>query len=120
MGRRRVTGVKRLREVAEGAPKSNKARINYIIELDEIGEIANIITAENIVERLTRKNAQKIYTDKTVRIHNKLVESASDRKAFDVATGVRKADLKLKSVMVTMILFREKEEDPKKEEQKEK
>jgi hypothetical protein len=33
MGRRRVAGVKWLREVARGAPKGNRARINYIIEL---------------------------------------------------------------------------------------
>ena len=119
MGRRRVTGVKWLREVARGAPKTNKPRIEYIIELYEKGEIANLKTAENIIERLASKAARKIYTDKTDRIYNKLVESASDRKAFDVATGVRKAELELKNVMVTMILYREKEADPKKEKQKE-
>ena len=120
MGRRRVTGVKWLRDVSRGAPKANKARIDYIIELYEKGEIANLKTAENIVERLASKAARKIYTDKTDRIYNKLVGSASDRKALNVASGVRKADLVLKNVMVTMILFREKEEDPKKEKQKEK
>ena len=119
MGRRRVTGVKWLREVARGAPKTNKPRIDYIIELYEKGEIANLKTAENIIERLASNAARKIYTDKTDRIYNKLVESASDRKAFDVATGVRKAELELKNVMVTMILYREKEADPKKEKQKE-
>lgn len=45
-GRRRVTGVKWLREVARGAPTVNKARINYIIELYEKGEIGNLKTAE--------------------------------------------------------------------------
>ncbi len=118
MNRRRVTGVKWLREVAKGAPKTNKARIDYIIELYEKGEIANMLTAESIIERLASKTARQIYTDKTDRIYNKLVGSASDRKTFDVATGVRKADLVLKNVVVTMILFREKEADPKKEEQK--
>ena len=120
MGRRRVTGVKWLREVSRGAPKANKARIDYIIELYEKSEIANLKTAENIIERLASKTARKIYTDKTDRNYNKLVEAASGRKALDVATGVRKADLELKNIMVAMILFREKEEDPKKEKQKEK
>ena len=64
MGRRRVTGVKWLREVAKGAPKTNKARIDYIIELYEIGEIAKISTAESIIERLASKTVRKIYTDK--------------------------------------------------------
>ncbi len=45
MGRRWVTGVKWLREVSRGAPKANKARIDYIVELYEKGEIANLKTA---------------------------------------------------------------------------
>ena len=49
-----------------------------------------------------------------------MVEAASDRQAFDAATGVRNAELELKNVMVTMILYREKEADPKKEEQRRK
>ena len=65
MGRRRVAGVKYLREVARGAPKGNRARMNHIIELYESNEIANIKTAENIVERLASKAVRKIYTDKT-------------------------------------------------------
>ena len=77
-------------------------------------------TAENIIERLASKAARKIYTDKTDRIYNKLVGDAQGRKALDIATGVRKADLEPKNVMVTMILFREKEADPKAEQQKEK
>ena len=71
MGRRRVTEVKWLREVSRGAPKANKARIDYITELYEIGEIANIITAETIVERLTSKKTQKIYTDKPIEMTTK-------------------------------------------------
>ena len=113
MGRRRVAGVKRLREVARGAPKGNRARINYIIELYESNEIANIKTAENIVERLTSKTARKIFTDKTDKLYNKLVEDATGRKIFDLASGKRKADVKPQNVMVTMILFREKEDDKK-------
>ena len=47
---------------------------------------------------------------------------AEGRKALDIATGVRKAELETletKNVMVTMILYREKEDD-KKEKQREK
>ncbi len=44
---------------------------------------------------------------------------AEGRKALDIATGVRKSELKAKSVMVTMMLYGEKEEDPKKETRKE-
>ena len=117
MGRRRVAGVKWLREVARGAPKGNKARINYIIELYESNEIANIKTAENIVERLASKAVRKIFTDKTDKLYNKLVEDAAGRKTFDLASGKRKAEVKPQNVMVTMILFREKE-DEKKEKQR--
>ena len=35
MGRRRVTGVKMLREISRGAPKANRARIENIIKLYE-------------------------------------------------------------------------------------
>ncbi len=70
--------------------------------------------------RLASKAARKIYTDKTDRSYNKLVGDAEGRKALNIATGFRKADLKPKNVMVTMILFREEEEGPKKEKQKEK
>ena len=65
MGRRRVTGVKWLREVSRGAPKANKPRIDYIIALYEIGEIAKVSTAENIVERLTSKKRQNIAKNKS-------------------------------------------------------
>ncbi len=108
-------GVKWLREVSRGAPKANKARTDYIIELYDKSEIANFKTAENIIERLTSKAARNINTDKTDRVYNKLMEAASGRKPLEVATGVRKADLKPKNVMVTMILFGEKEAHPKKE-----
>ena len=101
-------------------PKANKARIENTIKLYESSEIANLKTAENIVERLASKEARKIHTDKTDRIYNKLVGDATGRKAFDVATGVRKPELKPQNVMVTMILFREKEADPKAEQRKEK
>ncbi len=64
MGLRRVTGVTWLREVSRGAPKANKAIIDFIIDLHEKSEIVNLKTAENIIERLASKAARKIYTDK--------------------------------------------------------
>ena len=66
MGRRRVTGVKWLREVSRGAPKANKARIDYIIVLYEIGEIAKVSTAENIAERLTSKKHKRFTRTKPI------------------------------------------------------
>jgi hypothetical protein len=72
------------------------------------------------VERLASKTARKIYTDKSDKIYDKLVGDVAGQQASDVATGVRKPDLKPKNVMVTMIFFREKEGDPKKEKQKKK
>ena len=72
------------------------------------------------METLASKAARNIYTEQTQNIYNKLVGYATGRKAFDIATGIRKPDLKLKNVMVTMILFREKEADPKAEQRKEK
>ncbi len=119
MGRRRVAGIKWLREVSRGAPKGNKARIDNIIKLYESNDTANIKTAENIVERVASKAVRKIYTDKTDKLYIKLVEDATGRKALNIAIGKRKSDVKPKNVMVTMILFREKE-DYKKEEQREK
>ena len=62
MGRKRVTGVKMLREISRGAPKANRPRIENIIKLYEQNEIKNIRTAEAIVERLTdrkHKNASQ-------------------------------------------------------------
>ena len=60
------------------------------------------------MERLASKAVRNIYTDQTDRTHNTLVGDATGRKAYDIATGKRKPDLKPKNVMVTMILFREK------------
>jgi hypothetical protein len=122
MGRKRVTGVKMLSEISRGAPKANRAIIENIIKLYEQNEIKHIITAETIVERLVNRTAQKRYTDKTDNMYNKLTMNAEGRKASDIANGVRKADretLETKNVMVTMILYREKEDD-KKEKQREK
>ena len=74
MGRKRVAGVKWLKEVARGAPKANKGRIDTIINLYEGGTIGNVKTAENILERLASKSTRKIHTDKTDKIFNKLVK----------------------------------------------
>ena len=76
MGRRRVTGVKMLREISRGAPKANRPRIENIIKLYEKNEITNIKTAENIVERLANRTAQKRLTDKTDNIYSKLTMKA--------------------------------------------
>ncbi len=46
MGRRRVDGLKWLREVSRGAPKANKASIDNIINFDESSDIAHLKTAE--------------------------------------------------------------------------
>ena len=73
------------------------------------------------MERLANRTAQKRYTDKTDNMYNKLTMDAEGRKAFDIASGVRKAEretLETNNVMVTMILYREKEDD-KKEKQRE-
>ena len=99
--------------------KANRARIENIIKLYEQNEIKNIITAETIVERLADRKTQKRFTDKTDNMYNKLTMNADGRKASDIANGVRKAELETKNVMVTMILYREKEDD-KKEKQREK
>ncbi len=40
-----------------------------------------------------------------------MAEAATGRKALDIATGKRQPELKPKNVMVTMILFREKENE---------
>jgi len=111
MGRRRVAGMKYLKEVVRGAPKYNKDRIQTILNLYEGGAIGNVKTAENILERLTSKRTQKIFTDKTDRIFNKLVQEAPLQKGLNETLGKRKPDAKLKNVMSTMILFREKEDD---------
>ena len=37
--------------------------------------------------------------------------NAKGQKDLDIASGVRKAELETKNVMVTMILYREKEDD---------
>ena len=63
------------------------------------------------MERLANRTAQKRYTDKTDNMYNKLTMDAEGRKAFDIASGVRKAEretLETKNVMVTMILYRER------------
>ncbi len=107
MGRRRVAGVKCLREISRGAPKGNKVRLDNIVKLYESGEIGNLKTAENVEERLASKTARNIYTDKTDRIYN-MVGNVDGQRALAVAAGVRKADLETKTVMVTMILYRGK------------
>ena len=94
MGRRRVAGVKYLREVARGAPKGNRERIDNIVKLYESNEIKNIKTAEAIVTRLTSRTARKILTDKTDKMYNKLVEDPTSRKSFDLASGKRKPEVK--------------------------
>jgi hypothetical protein len=119
MGRWRVAGAQWLREVSRVAPKASKARIEIIINLHESSEIENLKTAENIVERLASEAARKICKDKTY-LSYKLVGDATGRKPFDIATGIRKPDPKLKNVMVKMILVKQKVADPKAEQRKEK
>ena len=119
MGRRRVQGVKMLRDISRGALKENRPRIDNIIKLYENNELGNIKTAENIVDRLTSKRKDKRYTDKTNQLYNKITMNAEGQKDLDIASGVRKAALETKNVMVTMILYREKEDD-KAEKQREK
>ncbi len=87
------------------------------IKLFESSEIANLQTEENIVGRLASKAARNLYADKTDRIYT-LVGDATVRRAYVVASGKRKPDLKRKNIRVTMILFRGKEADPKAEQQK--
>ena len=103
--------MKWLKEVVRGAPKTNKGRIDTIISLYEGGVIGNVKTAENILERLASKSARKIYTDKTDKIFNKLVKEAPLLKDFNILSGKRKPDAKLKKVMVTMLLHKEKEDE---------
>ena len=61
--------MKHLREVARGAPKHNKDRIETILNLYEGGAFGNVKTAENILERLASRRTQKIFTDKTDKIY---------------------------------------------------
>ena len=100
-----------LREISRGALKENRPRIDNIIKLYEKNELGNIKTAENIVDRLTSKRKDKRYTDKTNQLYNKITMNAEGQKDLDIASGVRKAELETKNVMVTMILYREKEDD---------
>ncbi len=72
------------------------------------------------MKTLASKAARSIYTDKTDRNYNKLVGVAPGRKAVDIATDIRKPDLKLKNAMVTMILSRQQEASRKAEQTKEK
>ena len=60
-------------------------------------------TAENIVDRLTSKRKDKRYTDNTNQLYNKITMNAEGQKDLDIASGVRKAELETKSVMVTSL-----------------
>jgi hypothetical protein len=107
-----MAGVRWLREVPRGAPKANKARIDNMSVFTNTAKARTSKRREKNVDSLASKAARWSYADKANRIKQKLVGDARGRKAFDIATGIRKPDLKLKDVGVTMILFREKEADP--------
>ena len=95
MGRKRVVGVKWLKEVARGAPKTHKDRDRAIISFCEGGVIGNGKTAENILGGLASKSTRKTHADKTDEIYNKLVKEAPLVKDFNILSGKCKPDAKL-------------------------
>ncbi len=99
-----------LRGEVRGPLEANKDKIDASINLYECGAIGNVETPENILECLACKSTWKIHTDKTDKIYNKLVKEAPQLKGLRVFSGKRKPDVKLKNVMVTMMLYREKED----------
>ena len=116
---RRETNVKKLKEWRKKALAENKGRIDIIIGLYQEGKIANYATADNLVERLASKAKDKRVVEKTDREFSKVVEKYKDA---DSAKGKLTRDLAKRTaeenVTVTVILFREKESDPKAEKKK--
>ena len=110
MGKREAN-VRKLKNIRLSALKDNKERIDVVINLYESGKVPNYLTAENLVERLANKTKRKDYTNKTDKEFNKLVgkySSSDSVKGILARTSEKK---KVRNVMVTVILFREKESE---------
>ena len=121
MGRRRQNGIKNLNDMARGAPSENRAQIANIINQYESGHIKNIRTAESVIERLTSKTKRADYVAKTKKLYDVVSTHGNARKLYDKIVGkpvVEPKGRKLKNIMVTMILFKEKDPDPKGEKRK--
>jgi hypothetical protein len=117
---KRDANVNKLKRIRLGAPKENKDRIDTIIGLYQEGKIPTYITAENLLERLANKTKRVEYTQKTDREYNKIVGKHKDAESVK-GKLTREIDAKRKeeeNIMITMILFREKEADPKAEKRK--
>ena len=117
MGRRRETGIKNLKQLAQGAPSGNRAQITNVIKLYETGHIKNILTAENLIERLRSKSKRADYIAKTKKMYDTVAAHGNVRKMYDkIEADVKRR--RLKNIMITMILFKEKDPDPKGEKRK--
>ena len=110
MGKREAN-IKKLKEIRLSALKDNKEKIDVIIDLYASGKIPNYLTAENMTERLANRTKRKDYTDKTDKEFAKIT---GKYKEADSVKGIltRSSEKKrVRNVMVTMILFREKESE---------
>ena len=99
---KRDANVKRLNGLRATSGKDNRARIDVIIDLYASGKMPNYLTAEGMVMRLASKSKRRDYNEKTDREYAKLVGK------YGVTESTEE------NIMITLLLFREKEVDDKK------
>jgi hypothetical protein len=108
---KRETNVNKLKNLRLNALKENKEKIDAIIDLYQSGKMPNYLTAENMIERLANKTKRKDYLEKTQKEFTKLVNKYGNAESVKGILERSREKRRVRNVMVTMILYREKESD---------
>ena len=112
------TNLKELKAYAKTAPsKERRAMINDIVGLYEAKKIKNFRTAENVIIRLGQRTKDPRRSERALKEYEQVLAKYQDAEPMTGRLDRETAKKKMKNIMVTMILLREKDEDPKLEAQ---
>ena len=105
------SNVKELIDLKRRAPKENRAQIDQIIELYSNRKIPSFKTAENIVTRLSVKTSNPTSINKTKKIYDNIITKYSEALPATGRIAREVASKKQKTYSITMILFRDPDDN---------
>jgi hypothetical protein len=107
-----------LKAYAKAAPsKERRAMINDIIGLHEAKKIKNASSAENVIIRLGQRTKDPTRSTRALKEYEQVVGKYRDVEPMTWRLDRASERKNMKHIMVTMILFREGDEDPRMEAQ---
>ena len=103
--------VKELKQYAKEAPsKERRAMMNDIIGLYEAKKIKNFRTAENVIIRLGQRTKDARRTERALKEYEAVISKYTKAEPMTGRLERERGAKKMKNVMATMPLFREKDE----------